>query len=285
MKVKYKNEKYNVKVKDAIKIKKRKILLFLRRIKRFGLRMLNVFKKDLVILFIAILLYVAIVCMVECNIMHKTIVKVIWETKAEVFTVFIVVALFSTISNEREWRRKIRNWHDIYTDNLSSFEYDIYDLLRFSGLNTEIDYNMLYTRELFEKFEKEFRKAELREKINNEKNNNILEKIKNEIAELKEEVYRNDFIEEKEEFIWEYRFLKNNIYRLQETIEEDAIDIKNELVNVFSSIYIIISFIRRTWRTEIDLDREIIDILKIDNKDRVENDYYLSALAYKNKEE
>lgn len=282
MKVKYKKEKYDVKIKDAIKIEKRKLLLLLRRIKRFGLRIINVFKKDLIILFVSIILYVLIVCIVECNFMDKTISKVMWETKEEVFTVFIVVAMNSIIGFERRWRQTIRNWHDIYADNLYCFENDIDDIFKFSGISINKDYNMLYTREFFNRFENEIRDIKIeKNRINIAKINNTLEKIRNEADELKEEVYKNDFIDNKEEFIWEYRSLKNHTYKLQEMLEDENIDIKKQLIYIINNIYMIISFIRRTWRTEINLDREIINILKIDNKRIIDNSFYLKALIYK----
>ena len=142
MKVRYKSEKYDVKFKNAIGIWKRKILLYLRRLKRFGLRILHVFKKDLMILFFAIIFYVLIVIVIECKIMQKGILNAIWDTKAEVFTVFIVVAMNSIISSERSWRQKIRKWHDVYTDNLFYFEENIKDLNVAIGMNIKTTYNI-----------------------------------------------------------------------------------------------------------------------------------------------
>lgn len=282
MKIKYKNEKYNVKMKDAIKIEKRKILLYLRRIKRFGLRILNVFKKDLMILLIAIILYVIAVIIIEHKFMQKCLLEIIWGTKSEVFTVFVVVAMNSIIVSERRWRQTIRNWHDIYADYQYHFESDIYDLFNFSGINIKNEYKLLYTRELFENFKNEVEKKEIIEnQINRNKVIKVLEKIKNELDDLKEYVLKNDFLEDKNEFSWNYRWLKNYIYKVEEKVEDGETNFKNELINIIGTIYSMISYIRRTWRTEISLDREIIDILKIDNKNRIESDYYLSAISYK----
>lgn len=284
MKIKYKNEKYNVKTKDAIKIQKRKILLYLRRIKRFGLRILNVFKKDLMILFVAIILYIITVTIIEHKFMQKSIIEIIWGTKSEVFTVFVVVAMNSIIGFERRWRETIRSWHDIYADYQYRFERYIYDLFIFSGINIKDEYKMLYTQELLENFKNEVEKKEI---INNQINKNkiikVLKKIKNELDDLKEYVLKNDFLEDKNKFSWDYQWLKNNIYIVEEKIEDGRTDYKNNLINIINAIYSIISYTRKTWRTEINLDREIIDILKKDNKSRIDNHYYLSALSYKPK--
>lgn len=282
MKIKYKNEEYNVKTKDAIRIEKRKILLYLRRIKRFGLRILYVFKKDLMILFVAIILYVIAVTIIEHKFTQKSITEIIWGTKSEVFTVFVVVAMNSIIGFERRWRETIRNWHNIYADYQYRFERDIYDLFSFSGINMKNEYKMLYTRELLQNFKNEVEKKEIIDnQINRNKIIKVLEKIKNELDDLKEYVLKNDFLEDKDKFSWDYKWLKNKICILEEKIEDGRTDYKNDLIIIIDAIYSIISYTRKTWRTEINLDREIIDILKIDNKNRIDNHYYLSALSYK----
>ena len=42
-------------------------------------------------------------------------------------------------------------------------------------------------------------------------------------------------------------------------------------------LYYLISCTRRLWRTEINLEREIIKILSKDNKNKIDNDYYLKG--------
>ena len=83
--------------------------------------------------------------------MNISLLQSLWGTKAEVFTVFVVVSVNSIISYERNWRKNIRNWHDIYVDFMYDFEKDIKELNNSIGLNSKISYGMLYTRDLFEK--------------------------------------------------------------------------------------------------------------------------------------
>ncbi len=283
MKVRYKSEKYDVKFKNAIGIWKRKILLYLRRLKRFGLRILHVFKKDLMILFFAIIFYVLIVIVIECKIMQKGILNAIWDTKAEVFTVFIVVAMNSIISSERSWRQKIRKWHDVYTDNLFYFEENIKDLNVAIGMNIKTTYNMLYTIETYKKFENEIRQAIIEEdKINKSKINKTLEKMERNANELKEAFYKNDFMQEKYGFTWNYRSLLDNMYDLREKLDRGEYNnIREKLILIYDDMYYMISYTRRLWRTEINLDREIIEILKIGNKEKISENFYLTALSYK----
>lgn len=283
MKVKYKKEKYNVNLKNAIDIWKRKILLILRRIKRFGLRVLYVFKKDLIILFIAIICYILVVVIIEYKLMNKNLIEAIWNTRSEVFTVFVVVAMNSIISFERNWRQSIRKWHEVYTDNLYYFEKDIRELNTAAGVNIKATYNMLYTRELYQKFESEIRQSVIKENdINKDVISKILTRMERETEELKENVDKNSFMQEKYGFIWNFRSLQDNIYDLKNKLDNiEEINIKEKLLLIYNDLYYMISYTRRIWRTEINLDREIIKILEIDNKKKIDEDYYLKAIIDK----
>lgn len=282
MKIKYKNTKYNVQLKDWFKIWKRKILLILRRIKRFLLRVLEVLKKDLIILFIAIMFYVLAVIIIECNFMNISLAQSLWGTKAEVFTVFVVVSVNSIISYERNWRKNIRNWHDIYVDFMYDFEKDIKELNNSIGLNSKISYGMLYTRDLFEKFEDEIRSIELKDS-NFDKIiiNNIIIRLERETNELKENVSKNTFLQEKYGFMWNYKSLEDKIYDLKSRLSNlDKYELKEKVISIYEDLYYLISYTRRLWRTEINLEREIIKILSKDNKNKIDNDYYLKAISY-----
>lgn len=280
MKIKYKKSKYNVKFKDYFRIKKRQILLFLRRVKRLSQRAYDVFRKDLIILLLLIIAYVTVVCYVESNYTEKSIKRALWDTNPEVFTVFVVVAMSSIISNEREWRKEIRIWHKIYADYLYLFENDIEELSKAAGMSAEISQNILYTRDLFDEFEEKIWQSKT-EVYNKNKIDTILEKINIEVDELKENYYQNCFWNKEDGFSYEYRNLKENTYKLREKIEYEKSDIKYDLTNIFENLYLLISYTRMLWRTEICLDREIIDILKNDNENVIRHDFYLNLLSYK----
>ena len=156
MTIKYKGSKYKVSIIDGIKIHKRILLLKMRRVKRWGERIGDIVKKDLIVLFVLIILDTVTLCIFETKFFEKTIIDCIWESKAEIFTVFIVVALTEIINRERQWRQTIRKWHDVYVDSMYEFEYYIKDLLEYTGISIN-DNNFLYTRILFERFDKEMR--------------------------------------------------------------------------------------------------------------------------------
>lgn len=289
MKIKYKNEIYNVKFKDGISISKRKMLLDLRRIKRFGLRILYVFKKDLLFLFIAIILYVLIVSFVEHNLMGRELIESIWNTKSEIFTVFIVVAMNSIINFERNWRKKIREWYYVYLDLLYFFENDIRELNIAVKIKNQTYYYVFNTKEVYKKFKEEFCNYIIEDnQINKNKIIEILAKIEKQVDEVKENFYKNGYMIENnfminnDMFIHSCNSLKDAIYNFKKILDtKQKINIKDNLILIYDNMYYIIVNTRKLWRTEINLDREIINILKINNEKAIEKKFFLNSLIFK----
>ena len=141
---------------------------------------------------------------------------------------------------------------------------------------------MLYTRDLFEKFEDEIRSIELKDSNFDEIIiNNIIIKLERETNELKENVSKNTFLQEKYGFMWNYKSLEDKIYDLKSRLSNlDNDELREKVISIYEDLYYLISYTRRLWRTEINLEREIIKILSKDNKNKIDNNYYLKAISY-----
>ena len=262
MNVKYKNTKYKVNFKNALKIRWRQALLLARRLKRILLRMLEVFKKDLIVLLIAIIGYVLFVVIIQNMCTECSILESIWSTRAEVFTVFGVVALNAFISYERGWRKSIREWYWVYSKYLMKFEFCIIELN--SALRIENNGFILRTNESFKDFQQSFEnmlssKNEI-DKIGLQK---VLTRINNECLELKNMVNKDEYFQYKSNFNSIQEMFQEYIVYLSNRISYDEQDISYvDLLRVYEYMYEIIAITRRLWRTEINLDNEIMEILK-----------------------
>lgn len=261
MNVKYKNIEYKVTLKNALRIWYRKVLLWARRVKRFLLRMLEVFKKDLIVLLIAIIGYVLFVVVIQNMYTDYSILESIWSTRAEVFTVFGVVAFNAFISYERGWQKSIRNWYWTYLKYLMDCERDIGEMNQLAGLDKN-EY-VVTTNESFEKFKKEnFESFSSDNIIDKNEFKKILNRIKDKNIELKNTVNKDEYYQYKYYFNCIYENFQHYLSSLNENLNEEEYFVTyKDILAVDQFIYEIVSIIRKLWRTEINLDNEIMEIL------------------------
>lgn len=260
MYIRFKKKWYNVKIKNAFKIWKRQVLLMLRRIKRFALRMFDVFKKDLLVLLFSIIGYVLFVVYVQIKSMNTPILESIWGTKAEVFTVFVVVALNAFITYERGWRKHIREWYWVYIEYMWKCEEYIREFNKILDIYT--DYICLKNKEGFNDlkifYENSYKDIKV-EKLNSMVK--VIKQLNNDNKELRSKVYNNEYLKNKKEFENSYNYFLNISSTLLEKIEEKNLDIEEDIFKLYGSLYYIIVDISMLWRTEVNLDKEIVKIL------------------------
>ncbi len=278
--VTYKRQKYDIDIKDGSFVLWKKMLLFLRRIKRFSIRAWKAFYKEASIACIFIIFYIVVVIITEINIMDKDILDILWSIKQEIFTVFVLVFAEAIINSERNWKREIKKLYCIYVDFRQELENDIVELCKTLNINIK-NQDFFYTIETLKRLQDEIDDVNI-EKVKYKKENvkYITERLKDARMNLVKELEKIDCIDNEEYIIHN---ISNNTYDLIEF--EREIDIGKKiyiLKEICWNTFFLICESRSIWRREINIDREIIEKLYKHNKEKIEEDYYFMLLRYKN---
>ena len=147
--------------------------------------------------------------------------------------------------------------YNIYKDFLYKFTEDINDLNNL--LNFKYKNDVLYTEEWVKLYYEELEKVNVeKEKYNHQRLKIITKRMEEEIYQLYNKAKKFSCIEENKILTY-YLLLKERIIKLQ--LCDNLLEVRKEMLSMVFELFYFIEIIRRIWRSEINIDREIIDVL------------------------
>lgn len=272
MKIKYRNGYYSISIKGKIKFEKKNIQLKIKRICRFAKR---VFKNNLQILYIIVLLFIFLCITIPiglCMQKYEDIFDGIWDFKGFIFSTIIIAFFVNTTNRENKRHRDLRKQFETYCSISISTESLVHKFIGILGYSFE-GY-IFIDEDNNDFFIKQLKFIDLCEwNIGNEFDckeyliDSIEELIK-EIRFMENQAGSADFIginlRSVNDFIAD---LNKDIRKIKKmstkNIDEDFI--KKYVEHICHNAYYPIATHRRPWRWDNDIDKEIRNLLEKEN--------------------
>ena len=83
----------------------------------------------------------------------------------------------------------------------------------------------------------------------------VIKQLNDDNKKLRSQVYNNEYLKNKKQFENSYNYFINISSTLLEKIEEKNLDIEEDILKLYESLYYIIVDISMLWRTEVNLDK------------------------------
>ena len=267
--MKYKSRKYQCGFINAVKIKYIKIKLCIRRGKRRIRLVLN--KRDVMLYAGIIILWMVFACLTV--IFSKTFIDgycgsfrlTLWELKNSIFSSVVLAFSIGAYNQLLDYRKRLKSQHWIYVNAMEDFE-------RFLDSDYNCDYRYRYHYFYNDRCLKLALKQHLMhvEISNNPDIIARLDAIIERLNDVKQGLGKGDYVVCDE--IMFSLYIDGAIKCVTGFVLDESYDTFIELVNY---LFDVINCLRYPWRRDEDLDNEIIELLYLDNKRDIEDDFYL----------
>ena len=137
MKVKYRGGYYTLSFRDKIRYDKKKVLLFIKRIKRLFDRVLN-YNKNLWVILAIVIVFMLIIIPIGINAKkYDSVIDGIWDFRNTIFTTIVISFFVNTITSEKRRKNNLKQQYEIYRSIEYYTENTIRKLLKMIGYTWE----------------------------------------------------------------------------------------------------------------------------------------------------
>ena len=269
MKIKYKNDIYQVNIQDYLLIKKEQFILKIKRLWRYFKRVYSSMQ-SLFIIFVFTLIYLIVIYFIgRSNHKYSTFLDAIWEFKEYFLSTFIIAFAIDFSSKEQQRHKNLINQQYIAEDVMAISDEIIRTLLNFIGYEYKKDIFLTKNhREYLEDSLQHFKCSstikvqsvkieELRITIN--ETDNLLQLVCQGIKQNKYIISNYDKITGID--------LCTNISKSLNTVineinrESKTEQLKKEIIELSENLLFVCGLLRRPWRWDYNRDQKIRRIL------------------------
>lgn len=269
MKIKYKNDIYQVNIKDYLLIKKEQAILTIKRLWRYFKRVYSSMQ-SLFIIFVFTLIYLIVIYLIgKLNYKYSTFLDAIWEFKEYFLSTFIITFAIDFSSKEQQRHKNLINQQYMAEDVVEKSNEIIRTLLKFIGYEYQEDIFLTenhrkYLEDILTHFKcsstikvQQVEIEELRITIN--EMTNLLQLVCQGIKQNQYIISNYDEISGID--------LCNNIRQTLNTVineinkESKNEQLKKEIMELSENLLFVCGLLRRPWRWDYNRDQKIRKIL------------------------
>ncbi len=269
MKIKYKNDIYQVNIQDYFLIKKEQVILKIKRLWRYFKRVYSSIQ-SLFIIFVFTLIYLIIIYLIgKTNHKYNTFLDAIWEFKEYFLSTFIITFAIDFSSKEQQRHKNLISQQYIAEDVIAMSDEIIRTLLNFIGYEYQED--IFLTENHIKKLEDSLTTFKCNptikvQEVEFEELKITINEMTNLLQLVCQGIKQNQYIISDNDKITGINLCTNIIKSLNIIINEitpknKVEQLKKEIMELSENLLFVCALLRRPWRWDYNRDQKIRNML------------------------